>query len=420
MNTFRQQVLRPGFKALALSLLAICISSDVEAARLNVQVINATGQPVANAQICFVATIDDRVRRDGKTTGNDGRGFFEISPASGNDQLSLKLTTSRSGFTGKETIVSWRGAVKDVVVTLSSGSGGPACPVLFTLAISIPMIDPQLRLVDFKVCNPSAGCSTSIAVRDGVAPAKLTYQVEAPAGRTVTHYRVAATESALANADFLPIPKASAGEQPIAFSFNVGNITSDVEKQLFFQVRAGQSLSNVRSDSTFLRNDPDLRIDHVIRGDELKEMLRFAQDQGFTVMRVVQNELGGPASPGVAALMNRLVLSTSCASASHMRLSFLTGPALNPPWKIKTILIDPTNDCASTVPSAVPVFGFFQGTPMVTLRHGQISAEDRANATRSNRPPAIGCEYPLRKIVLEGPASGFRDARKPWKDAFRH
>lgn len=426
MSQTRKQLVRRGFLLSAVLFLILAISGDLEAARLNVRVVKADGQPPGVVQVCF-ATVEDRIRQGSKNTGADGRTFFDISPSGGfANPLTVTVTANQTGFTGQQLSVPMAGVNKDVVLTLGTGSGGPRCPaqaVSVSIAVAAPTLDTGLRLVDFDICHPTAGCSTAIPVALNRGAALLRYDVDDAEGRVVTHYRIAASESGMTNAQWSSVPSGAA-EQPIPHSFTVGNLGNNAERTLFFQVRVGQSASNIRSDSAFLRNDPNAPVAHEVRGDELKEMLRFAKQQGFTVMTVVQNDPdAGMSTPREEGLLNRLELDTSCAPASMMRISFLTGRALNSPWRIQTVTVDPTNDCSSSRHSATPQFAFFLGTPMVTLQHGTIDRTfQRPSATGSGSAPVasgLGCAYPVRKIILEGPSSGFSDPDKPWKDAFR-
>ncbi|GEM_PF-3882889 len=288
--------------------------------------------------------------------------------------------------------------------------------------------DPALQLLDFHICNPTAACNTSIPVKDGKATLKLDFHSDAAHRRTMSHYRTGGTESLLRSTAWIPISgsfnpldQAALYHGSIEVTYRIGDITRPTERRLFLQVKAGASESNILSDTALFSNEQGL---YVLEGAELKEMLRFAKDQGFTVMRVVQNETdssSSTASPTEDDLLRDAGIHTCCATARLMRLTFFSGRNLNSPWKIRTIDIDPTADCPANS-FANPKFSFMFGGPVVTFQNGVLGGGGPPTATGSGSTPVacLGCKYPMRKIILEGPGAGpFTDSNKPWKDAFR-
>ncbi len=413
----------PGIRFNAIHLFtcaffAATLAISADAGDLTVRVLNSSNPNtgIGGSQVCLIAGSGSRA--ESKTADGQGTVVF-----SGVPQGPAKLIATKSGFTGAEAEFNMGGANQTQQILLQQGSGGPTCQ-----SGSVPQKGMRVSHLDVGLNRRIPG-QFELRINFSIDPGDL--NVSAP-----THYRIGYKPD-LSDASWLQF------EGFFFFHlipFPPGALTVYGTTPIYFQARVelhgGRPVDMARDTGAEIHTSPIAgrsitlavpgKVEYKLQGEELKAMLRYAEDRGFDlnhrVVSVTQSHC-----PQFDFDRSHLRFSITSGGLSRqawhkvveVSLLELGAKKFTSGWQVKDIVVGDTTDLAAdgsrTFAGARDGDGF-----RLTIR---LSAEPRPTTTGGFPAPLVhaclDALFPLKHITLEGPRDDVvLDSSAPWKNAF--
>jgi hypothetical protein len=293
-------------QGMRLAALIVCISAlatTAKATTLQVKVVSAsTSLRIEGVRVCVgTSTSPFKYGAALAGIGNQPSPEFTIP----NDVTTFNITVSKGGYQGQLKQLNLSMTGDDVrwseVFRLTEGSGGPTCNAVPAQPPSIPQI--PIAINSFQI-NGGQSSTTDRIVR-----------LDVSYSGTATHYQVSES-SGFSGASWKELP--GIPNQPTynfdGYEINVPvSISSSTRrtgpttsaplrpvqvitkpsaekygtKTLYFRLKNAEFIAGKRSDAIELK--PKLR-QYFISGDELKELLKYAKEQGFSFDSSLEGE----------------------------------------------------------------------------------------------------------------------------------
>jgi hypothetical protein len=445
-------------QGMRLAALIICISAlatTANATKLTVVVVSAsTNQDVVGARVC-VGTQLAQFKYGVGVVAAIGNQEFNIP----NDVTTVHVTVSRQGYQGQLAQINLSTTGDDIRRTarfeLTEGSGGPTCNAVPAPALSIPQI--PITINSFQINGGQSSTTDRIVNLD------VSYS------GTVTHYQVSES-SDFSGASWKEMP-ASGNQRTYNFDAYAINVPVSVSsssrrtgpttsaplrpvqvitkpsaekygtKTLYFRLKNAEFISGKRSDAIELK--PKLK-QYFVSGDELKELLKYAKEEGFSFDSSLTGESKcTPGFDGVDFEIPGMKLAayaecdlgigpkpTILVYTKVLKTTFFGGRMLNAFWRMSEFVRFEQNELWN---EALSSDSSFSTTKRPNGNDPSFAVEFKFTRKPLEYPvytfttiaacQALRCRQAsiqLMSLSLEGPEDdNWVDPNKKWKNAFR-
>jgi len=443
-------VIQPDRRLTYLTAIVICLGAFAatnKATTLKVVVVKGTTtEELSGVRVC-VGAVTAPIKYGAAVTGTDGQLSPEFQIP--NDVRAVTVVVSKQGYQGQSSQLSFNITGNDIRrnirLNLIEGTGGPSCNVVTGGAPPIPQI--PITISNFQINGGQSSTSDRIVNLDLTYNGIPTeYQVSESSDFTGAVWKPMQSTQITYNFDLLirtanigtptrtgPITGGASAPTPAAKKYGT--------RTLYFRLRNPDFVSGKRSDTIELK--PKLKV-YSLTGNELKEMLIFAKEQGFSFDRRVVT------SPDYGCLIDldgidfvvpgiRLTAYGQCdlgvgikptmlIHTNTVTVTFFGGRTLNPNW---SVLQNPVFAPKDLWDKAAPDSSFkvtkkpSRSDPSFTVEFKftrKIEAFPIYTATT-----VLACKgmcdkasIQLISLSLEGPEDdNWVDSNRKWKNAFR-
>jgi hypothetical protein len=338
------------------------------------------------------------------------------------------VTVSKQGFQGaQQSVTIIVNGIAQLDFALPRGSGGPSC---FRSLIAVPgtVVNGFVRIKVFQI---DAGA-------DSTPNPAVTLNATFEGLGAPTNYRVSESADTINNAPWIVLP--SGGIFPTYTLIDDPQRPSRYgTKTVYFQVRVNQNVSNIAKDDIVLK-PPKLK-KYALAGDELKQLLNYSKDQGFTFSsRFVESSFPKAkwcqfpdgsvdlAVPGMTMAVNTsetfLINPPDPGESRRIDGFFFGGRKLNPFWRIISVpAFGPKDLWGESAPESnwQVIREPASDDPGFTVRFKFTRKRIHAVETFPFYSDALcrTASIQLLSISLEGPEDdNWVDVNRKWKNAF--
>jgi hypothetical protein len=178
-----------------------------------------------------------------------------------------------------------------------------------------------------------------------------------------------------------------------------------------------------------LEIEPARKTEYRFEGEQLKDMLRYAEDQGFPLQVRLESGFSGWDCENLDRLVRsqlRVLIGYMEAGGGFTKIvevSYLDLPPkpFTPGWRVKNISVGSTSDLpANRISfSTAPAGDGFKRRIHVIFPSNVAVIKDRLTGASQRATECREATFPLQSITLEGPADDITlDFNNPWKNMF--